>query len=936
MFCDPVDLARIHDNPQEDIYIPCEFQFNGNVWHDVRLRLRGDSSRNYPKKSYKINFDKDERFGERDKINLNSEWLDPTFAKEFLAYSAFANVGLPSSRCWYTRLFINGDYFGLYLDVEQVDDISLDRMGFPEGATLYKAARDRSMLNLGEPVEELWEKETNTETGFYDLNDLIEWIHVTPSSNFYSDLGDVFDRPLLARHMALNAIICNSSTYYHNYYLVHDLSADGKWSIVPWDMDRSNFPWGSMYHQPFYYLTSSPALEEINPLIVRCWQDDQMRDEIFSHMAGMLDSLMTRQWYQETVDQLDTLLSDAIEEDPNKQFTLDDFHNAIRTIPARLEERGEYLVEANVETPLPFDLHPSFVRNDTLLLSWEPAKIANGAAIRYRVTVDTNKTFGTAQSFDAGTDTTLAVGGLPPGLWYWNVYAETDGWPATRSFRFFRTLTLPRATTRIDESFSGTTVLQVSDSPYLISGDIVVTEGAEVSIDPGVSLLFEDSSSLTINGTLRFDGTEADSVHIGAVNPEAPLRNEILIEGETASLTLTYTSIDPGITLRLNDGATLAIASTTVRSKGAFLTGNRAALDIQSSQFYSTGGDLIQLQGSSAHFSNVAALLTDASCRFLSYEGSNADSLALVDCEINQFAGSGIRLAGDPESVYVNRLFLHGSAGQTGLESALEVDSIRFWNLLVEGYETGLDLTGGSAHLDIRNGLLVYNGSALDADNAFHGRVEIKNVVFWANQRDWEIDQSQLHLGWCYVPEDSVDTGIFLVTGPTPGFVDGTNGLYYPSTNSPLIDSGYGIDIPIFDGAGNPRLDIGTVFNSGIGATNYIDIGLFENQAGFVPPPGTPPPVPGEGYPLFSYPNPFNSSTQILFDVDATSDVKLTIFNLLGRKVYGTTWKNRAAGRYHFTWSGRSSAGAELASGLYFVRLNQAGNQRTMRLLLVR
>ncbi len=69
-----------------------------------------------------------------------------------------------------------------------------------------------------------------------------------------------------------------------------------------------------------------------------------------------------------------------------------------------------------------------------------------------------------------------------------------------------------------------------------------------------------------------------------------------------------------------------------------------------------------------------------------------------------------------------------------------------------------------------------------------------------------------------------------------------------------------------------------------------------------------------------NYPNPFNPTTKINFDVPVKSEVKLSIYNVLGQKV--TTLINKAMqpGKYQVDWSGRNDGGSQVASGVYFYK----------------
>jgi len=76
------------------------------------------------------------------------------------------------------------------------------------------------------------------------------------------------------------------------------------------------------------------------------------------------------------------------------------------------------------------------------------------------------------------------------------------------------------------------------------------------------------------------------------------------------------------------------------------------------------------------------------------------------------------------------------------------------------------------------------------------------------------------------------------------------------------------------------------------------------------------------GFALYAnYPNPFNPETFIQFDVPAESIVKFDIYNMIGKKVKSLLNENKSAGRYITSWNGVADDGRDVASGIYFYRL---------------
>ena len=83
-----------------------------------------------------------------------------------------------------------------------------------------------------------------------------------------------------------------------------------------------------------------------------------------------------------------------------------------------------------------------------------------------------------------------------------------------------------------------------------------------------------------------------------------------------------------------------------------------------------------------------------------------------------------------------------------------------------------------------------------------------------------------------------------------------------------------------------------------------------------------------------NYPNPFNPSTIIPYQLAETSQVRLEVFNILGQQVATLVDGEQAAGSYRARWDGTDAAGRAAASGVYFYRLMVDGAQQTGKMVL--
>ena len=85
----------------------------------------------------------------------------------------------------------------------------------------------------------------------------------------------------------------------------------------------------------------------------------------------------------------------------------------------------------------------------------------------------------------------------------------------------------------------------------------------------------------------------------------------------------------------------------------------------------------------------------------------------------------------------------------------------------------------------------------------------------------------------------------------------------------------------------------------------------------FPPPCWNPCPLPQHFTLSQNFPNPFNNSTLIRFELPQSGEVELAIYNLAGQQVAKLVEGVREAGTYTIRWDGKDDSGKELASGVY-------------------
>jgi hypothetical protein len=85
-----------------------------------------------------------------------------------------------------------------------------------------------------------------------------------------------------------------------------------------------------------------------------------------------------------------------------------------------------------------------------------------------------------------------------------------------------------------------------------------------------------------------------------------------------------------------------------------------------------------------------------------------------------------------------------------------------------------------------------------------------------------------------------------------------------------------------------------------------------------------------------NYPNPFNPSTMIRYNIASQGHIRLRVFDFIGREVASLVDEQQTPGSYAVKWHGTDNTGALLPTGVYFYRLEGTGQQLTKKMILLK
>ncbi|MEE9385831.1 MAG: CotH kinase family protein [Nannocystaceae bacterium] len=235
-----VEAFNSDDDAVLKTYRPATFRYRDLVWEYVGVRLKGNLSltRLDAKPSFKIKFNKfikGRRFLGLEALTLNNMFSDPSMLREYVAYKVFRELGVPAARAGYAELFVNDEPYGLYLDLESMDDVFLHHNFKDASGDLYEGEHgddlDRDIWN--------YEHDEGEDTMRVHLQELADLATDDAYDLFYAN-DTPLDTPRVLDFVAAETFVGHFDGYWtsHNYFIYHEPTLN-RWTWSPWSLDQT-------------------------------------------------------------------------------------------------------------------------------------------------------------------------------------------------------------------------------------------------------------------------------------------------------------------------------------------------------------------------------------------------------------------------------------------------------------------------------------------------------------------------------------------------------------------------------------------------------------------------------------------------------------------------------------------------------------------------
>jgi spore coat protein CotH len=350
----PGDWAQLRATYLENTWYNCQFTFDG-VTANAAIRSRGNGSRDGVKPGLKVSFRRPggEPFLDLDTLVLGNHKQDGSGLKDGLSYELFRRMGIPAPRLSYARVTVNGEYWGLYSVVEDLDTAFLKKTHGRADGYLYEYtwADEWDFAERGADaaayVPSPFEPKTNTkapEAG--TVQALCRTINRAPDGDFSRSLEECLDVRQFLRFIAAETYTDDRDSILgdwgmNNVYF-HRLPNDSRFTLIAWDKNWSFFDW----RQPILMNANRNVL--MRRLLARAPWRAVLRQELerVIEIAGS-----TGGWLEQETIRRGGLIYAASVADPRRLTGMGRIEDGL---PHRIEfaqRRGEY-VRSQVQTSL--------------------------------------------------------------------------------------------------------------------------------------------------------------------------------------------------------------------------------------------------------------------------------------------------------------------------------------------------------------------------------------------------------------------------------------------------------------------------------------------------------------------------------------------------------------------------------------------------------
>lgn len=338
-------MKRLQNNIWNERPVQAKIKIEDNQY-DCGVSYRGNHTRTFDKKSYRVIFNEFNAIFKGNEIHLNAEYRDPSLIRNKLSLDFFRLIGALAPKSHYIFLEINGKPEGVYLQLESVDKNFLYNQGKPDGPIFYATSNQANFSLLtadNEPKKSIlsgYELKEGKETDFEALEEFLIKINTLPREDFKKEITKYVD--VKNYLLWLCGIICtqNFDGFIHNYALYQNRET-GLFEIIPWDYDAT---WGRDWDGEVMAYDYVP-IDGYNTLTARILDVSEFREQYRTMLEEILNTTFTTSYLEPEVLKLYNQIEPYVIQDPYKKKSYRLFKKEPEIILQFIESRNQFLRE---------------------------------------------------------------------------------------------------------------------------------------------------------------------------------------------------------------------------------------------------------------------------------------------------------------------------------------------------------------------------------------------------------------------------------------------------------------------------------------------------------------------------------------------------------------------------------------------------------------
>ena len=334
----------------EEERLTCDLVVNGEAMDSVGIRYKGFSSVSVDRTknpfNIKLNHVIDgQDYQGIDKIKLSNVIQDPSFVREVLSYEIGGKY-MPVSQANFAEVYINDIYWGLYTNVEAVNNEFLNNHFGENDGVFFKCNPealdfDGENSNLGnshgaDSVNYYPYYDIDSDIGWSELYNLIDTLNEYPT-----EIGEVLNVDRTLWMHAFNYCLINFDSYVgyaQNYYVYQD--NQGHFQPILWDLNMSFGSYrlaDASEHWDGFTIAQAKTMDPLlhlnsisvyaRPLMRNLFENSTFMRMYLAHMRTIMEENFDNQWYSNRAEDLQTLIDQSVMNDTNKFYGYDDFQN---------------------------------------------------------------------------------------------------------------------------------------------------------------------------------------------------------------------------------------------------------------------------------------------------------------------------------------------------------------------------------------------------------------------------------------------------------------------------------------------------------------------------------------------------------------------------------------------------------------------------------